>query len=60
VRLLSILRLSRPDLPTIILSGHAEERVRTTFASARYDAFLGKPYTRDELKAVLQNFIDLS
>ncbi len=60
VRLLSILRLSRPDLPAVILSGHAEERVRTTFASARYDAFLGKPYTRDELKAVLQNFIELS
>ena len=36
VRLLSILRLSRPDLPTIILSGHAEERSHT-FASARYD-----------------------
>jgi signal transduction histidine kinase/CheY-like chemotaxis protein len=60
VRLLSTLRLSRPDLPAVILSGHAEGRVRTMFASVRYDAFLGKPYTRDELKAVLQNFITLS
>jgi len=60
VRLLSILRLSRPGLPAVILSGHAEERVRVMFASVRYDAFLGKPYTRDELKAVLQDFIALS
>lgn len=60
VRLLSILRRSRPDLPAVILSGHAEERVRVMFASVRYDAFLGKPYTRDELKAVLQDFIALS
>jgi signal transduction histidine kinase/HAMP domain-containing protein len=57
VRLLSILRLSRPDIPTVILSGHAEERIRAMFATEHYNAFLGKPYTRDELKAVLQNFI---
>jgi CheY-like chemotaxis protein len=43
VRLLSILRLSRPDIPTIILSGHAEERIRAMFATEHYDAFLGKP-----------------
>jgi len=60
VRLLSILRLSRPDIPTIILSGHAEERIRAMFATEHFDAFLGKPYTRDELKAVIQNFIALS
>jgi len=58
VRLLSILRLSRPDIPTIILSGHPEERIRAMFANERYDAFLGKPYTRDELRAALQRFIE--
>ncbi len=58
VRLLSILRLRRPDIPTVILSGHPEEQIREMFANEHYDAFLGKPYTRDELRATLQRFIE--
>lgn len=57
VRLLSILRLSLPVTPTVILSGHSETRIRSMFASEPYEAFLGKPYTREELEAVIRRFI---
>jgi signal transduction histidine kinase len=56
VRLLSILRRSQPAIPTVILSGHTEEKIRAMFTTEPYDAFLGKPYTRDELGAILARF----
>ncbi len=56
VRLLATLRMRKPGIPIVIVSGHPESRISAMFASEPYDGFLGKPYTRDELSAVLARF----
>lgn len=56
VRLLTTLRLRKPGVPAVIVSGHNESRIQQMFDSEPYDGFLNKPYTRDELKAVLSRF----
>ena len=53
VRLLATLRLRKPGIPVVIVSGHPESRIREMFASEPFDGFLGKPYTRGELASVL-------
>lgn len=57
VRLLTAFRLRKPGVPTVIISGHSEERIRAMFASESYDGFLSKPYTRNELKTFLTQYI---
>jgi len=59
VRLLSALRLRKTGVPTVIISGHTEEKIREMFKSEAYEGFLSKPYTRSELKAVLTRFASL-
>lgn len=59
VRLLATLRLRKPGTPAIILSGHAEEKIQKMFESEAYDGFLGKPYTRSELKEMIARFVVL-
>ena len=56
VRLLATLRLRKPGVPAVIISGHSEERIRTMFESEAYNGFLSKPYTRSELKEILMRF----
>ena len=56
VRLLSTLRLRKPGVPAVIISGHTEEKIREMFKSETYDGFLSKPYTRGELKELLVRF----
>ena len=56
VRLLSVFRLRKPDVPAVIISGHSEEKIREMFASESFNGFLSKPYTRSELKATLVRF----
>jgi len=56
VRLLATLRMRKPGIPTVIVSGHSESRIREMFASEPFNGFLGKPYTREELKAILDQF----
>lgn len=54
--LLDAIKGSVPTLPCIIASGYSEQKTATVFAGHRYDAFLGKPYTRSELAAILARF----
>jgi len=56
VRLLSTLRARNPHVPVVIISGYSETRIREMFTSEPYNGFLSKPYTRNELKDVLDRF----
>lgn len=56
VRLLATLRLRNPNVPIVVISGYNEKRIREMFDSDYYEEFLGKPYTRDELKAILDRY----
>jgi len=56
VRLLSTLRARNPHVPVVIISGYSETRIREMFTSEPYNGFLSKPYTRNELKDVLERF----
>ncbi|MEI7900662.1 MAG: ATP-binding protein [bacterium] len=56
VRLLATLRMRKPGIAIVIVSGHTEERINEMFASERFDGFLGKPYTRDDLANILNRF----
>ena len=53
VRLLSLFRATNPAVPVVVSSGSAPEVAQGIFASQPYDAFLAKPYTLADLKAVL-------
>jgi signal transduction histidine kinase/CheY-like chemotaxis protein len=57
VRLLSALRTRKPGIPTVIVSGHSESRIRELFASEPFNGFLCKPYTISELKAIIAPFM---
>ena len=59
VRLLSTFRLRRAGIPTVIVSGHTEIRIRESFASEPFSSFLSKPYTMDDLWKTLSPFIAL-
>jgi len=59
VRLLATLRMRKPGIPTVIVSGHTETRIRETFASEPFNGFLSKPYTTDALWSILSPFITL-
>jgi len=59
VRLLSTFRMRKAGIPTIIVSGHMETRIRETFASEPFNGFLGKPYTMEDLWRILSPFIPL-
>jgi signal transduction histidine kinase/CheY-like chemotaxis protein len=52
VRLLGAFRIGTPHVPVIVSSGSPEEEVRKMFCDHKYDAFLAKPYTLDELRRV--------
>lgn len=56
VRLLATLRTRKPGVPTVIVSGHTETRIREMFSSEPFNGFLSKPYTRSELQAILAPF----
>ncbi len=57
VRLLATLRMRKPGVPTLIVSGHSEARIRETFASEPFNGFLSKPYTMSELKSILSPYM---
>ena len=59
VRLLSTLRMRKSGIPTVIVSGHTETRIREMFASEPFNGFLSKPYTRDDLWRTLVTFINI-
>ena len=53
VRLLDAFRVGAPKVPVIVSSGSAADEIEKMFRTHRYDAFLAKPYTVSELKAVI-------
>ncbi len=55
VRLLNSFRAIAPNVPVVIASGYAPEIVKARFATQPYNAFLAKPYTLAELKALLES-----
>jgi len=59
VRLLARLRMSNEQLPVVICSGHTQEKVSRMFKEARIDGILIKPYTMDELRKMLSQFLVL-
>jgi len=59
VRLLGALRLRKPGVPTVIISGHSEMKIKQMFGSEAYDGFLSKPYTRNELKTAIAQLTGL-
>ena len=54
VRLLDAFRIGAPKVPVIVASGSASEEIEKMFRTHHYDAFLAKPYTVSELKAVIE------
>jgi len=57
VKLLSLLREYKPNMPIVVVSGYSEKRIRELFEAHSYEGFLGKPYTRDQLVQALQPFM---
>lgn len=53
VRLLGALRTIAPQAKMVVASGSAREKIDEIFVNQPYDAFLAKPFTRQELAAVL-------
>ena len=45
-----------PSLPIVIASGHGAEDVQNIFKSTPSIAFVGKPYTSDDLSGALRSF----
>jgi CheY-like chemotaxis protein len=59
VRLLSTFRMRKSGIPTVIISGHTETRIRELFATEPFNGFISKPYTMDDLWKALSPFITL-
>ena len=57
VKLLSLLREYKSDIPIVVVSGYSEKRIRELFETHAYEGFLGKPYTRDQLIQALRPFV---
>ena len=53
VRLFEAFRLTAKDIPIVVVSGSPEENIRNMFGTCKYDGFLGKPFTLEELKTTL-------
>ena len=53
VRLSEAFRLAAKDIPIVVVSGSPEENIRNMFGTCKYDGFLGKPFTLEELKTTL-------
>ena len=53
VRLFDAFRVASPDVPVVVVSGSPEEDIRKMFGNRKYNGFLGKPFTAQELKATL-------
>ena len=55
VRLLGSFRTIAPNVPVIVSSGYAAEKIHAQFAAQPFNAFLAKPYTLAELQAALDS-----
>jgi two-component system, cell cycle sensor histidine kinase and response regulator CckA len=52
------IREVRPTLPVVLMSGYSEQSLEDLVGSQSAYAFLGKPFTREQLGAVLQDIVD--
>lgn len=59
VKLLSLLREYKDDIPIVIVSGYNRKRIDEFYAAHAYEGFLEKPYTRDQLIAAISPFVHL-
>jgi len=55
VRLLGSFRTIAPNVPVIVSSGYAPEKVHAQFSAQPFNAFLAKPYTLSELQGALDS-----
>jgi CheY-like chemotaxis protein len=51
------IRRIRPDLPVVACSGNARDAVAESFLTAPATGFLGKPFTRKELKEAIESVV---
>ena len=51
------IRRIRPDLPVVACSGNARDAVAEGFLTAPATGFLGKPFTRKELKEAIESVV---
>ena len=55
---MKIIRLCRPNLPVIVISGHLTSAVRAEFERLGQNQFIEKPYKLDELGRNLRQLLD--
>ena len=55
VRLLGSFRAIAPNIPVVISSGYAPEKIQAQFAAQPFNAFLAKPYTLAELQNAIES-----
>jgi DNA-binding NtrC family response regulator len=53
LKLLKVLKFSYPDLPVIVITGYGSDTVKEEAKSQQAEAFLEKPFTVDDLAALL-------
>jgi PAS domain S-box-containing protein len=58
LQVLKALRVRRPDLKVMVLSGHLTPQIRSDFESLGQKDFVNKPYTLDELGRRLRQLLD--
>ena len=56
VRLIATFRTLDANVPIVVSSGYAPDKIKAMFSQQPYDAFLAKPYTLAELKKTLTHF----
>lgn len=54
--LLESFRRLDPDVPCVIISGYAESKIRGLFNPDLYNGYLGKPFTRSDIRNMLARF----
>lgn len=54
--LLESFRKLAPEIPCVIVSGYTESKIRGIFNPELYNGFLGKPYTRSDIRNMIARF----
>lgn len=54
------IRVFNKDIPIIALTAYADDQMRTECAEAGMNAFLAKPCSREDIKAVISECFDIS
>ena len=58
IEVLKVIRICRPKLPVLIISGHITPEARAEFQSLGQNIFIQKPYTLDEIGRQLRSCFD--